>query len=71
MEEISEVISKINLTTIKKFPLSGRDLLAIGADKKYIGLYLDVLKKEWFENGCSLSKEDLISKYESIFKYSV
>ena len=49
------------------FPLSGKDLIEIGADPKLVGLYLDGLKKDWFENGCLSSKEDLIAKYNAIF----
>ena len=49
------------------FPLSGKDLIDLGADSKLIGLYLDSLKKDWFENGCLASKADLIEKYQSIF----
>ncbi|MBP3687534.1 MAG: CCA tRNA nucleotidyltransferase [Alphaproteobacteria bacterium] len=52
------------------FPLQGKDLIKIGADTKFLGLYLDVLKKEWFESGCLASKDKLLEKYSEIFKYS-
>ena len=35
-------------------------------------LYMDVLKKEWFDSGCSLPKKELLQKYidefQDIFK---
>ena len=70
-EDIKETVEEIHKINIPDFPISGRDLVNIGADKKYIGLYLDVLKKEWFESSCTLSQKDLIQKYEETFKYSV
>jgi len=60
---------------ISKFPVNGKDLINIGADTRFIGLYMDVLKKEWFDSGCTLSKKELLQKYinefQSVFKESI
>ena len=69
--ELSQILNTVDSINLPKFPLTGKDLLLIGADKKFIGLYLDVLKKEWIESDCSLTKNNLLDKYEKIFKYSV
>lgn len=70
-ENIKQILNTVDSINISAFPVNGKDLISIGADTKFLGLYLDVLKKEWFEHGCSLSKEDLIKKYEEIFKNTV
>lgn len=53
------------------FPLTGADLIKIGANKKFLSTYMDVLKKEWFEHGCVDDKEELLEKFKIIFKYGV
>lgn len=68
INEIKNTLTKIKTSSIKEFPLKGKDFIEIDADKKFLGLYLDVLKKEWLESGCLLSKSDLLKKYEEIFK---
>ena len=65
--EIKNILNTLDSTNIKDFPIKGTDLIKIGADKKFLGLYIDVLKKEWFESGCLMSKTDLIKKYKEIF----
>ncbi len=67
-EAVKQILNTLDSTTIPVFPLNGKDLLKTGADAKFIGLYLDVLKKEWFENGCCSSKEVLLKKYQDILK---
>lgn len=67
IEEIRQTLNLIKTTKKPSFPLTGKDFIKIGANTKFIGLYVDVLKKEWFENGCVQTKEELISKYEDIF----
>ncbi len=64
---VQSVLNTLYNTIIPIFPLSGKDLIELGADTKLVGLYLDSLKKDWFENGCLSDKEDLITKYKSIF----
>ena len=65
--EVSKILNTVDSTTINEFPLTGKDLIKIGADKKLLGLYIDILKKEWFESGCLLSKDCLLDKYMQIF----
>ncbi len=72
LDNSDETATKQTLNTllhsdIPVFPLSGKDLIGIGADTKFIGLYLDVLKKEWFEQGCCSDKDFLLQKYRTIF----
>lgn len=64
---IQKILNTLDSNKIPVFPLSGKDLIKLGADTKLIGLYLDALKKEWFENGCCSSKEVLLKKYQEIF----
>lgn len=70
-QEIKEVLNTLDSTATPFFPLQGKDLYELGADKKIIGLCLDSLKKEWFESGCMLSKDDLLQKFSKFFKYTV
>ena len=71
IEEIKQTLSVIEKTPVPVFPIKGKDLIEIGADKKFLSLYMDVLKKEWFENGCTYSKEELLEQFKLIFKYGV
>ncbi len=64
---VKSILNTLYKTNTPSFPLSGKDLIDLGADTKLIGLYLDGLKKDWFEGGCISSKEDLIEKYKAIF----
>ena len=68
--DVSSVTSTLN-TLYKKsvpiFPLTGKYLLSLGADAKLLGLYLDGLKKDWYENGCVASRDELVQKYREIF----
>lgn len=66
-EDTKKTLNTLLKTKIPAFPLNGKDLIKIGADTKFIGLYLDVLKKEWFESGCCMEKENLLTKYQEIF----
>ncbi len=65
--KIKEVLNTVDSIKIPAFPLTGKDLIKIGADTRFLGLYLDVLKKEWFESGCTLNKEELTQKYIQTF----
>ena len=65
--DINKTLNTVDSTIINNFPISGRDLIKIGADTKLLGLYIDILKKEWFESGCLLTKSNLIDKYKQIF----
>jgi poly(A) polymerase len=71
VQQIFEILNTVDSSDIPTFPLDGKDLIAIGADTKFLGLYLDVLKKDWFESGCKFSKENLLDRYKETFKYSV
>lgn len=64
---ISSILNTVDSAEIPVFPLDGKDLIKIGADTKFLGLYIDVLKKEWFDSGCVLNKQDLLEKYISEF----
>lgn len=66
-EKIKDILNTLDSMDIPFFPLNGKDLIQIGADQKLIGLYIDALKKDWYEQGCCLSKEELIRKYKEIF----
>lgn len=68
IDDIKKALDIINSAIVPIFPLTGKDLIKIGANTKFIGLYIDTLKKEWFDLGCTQSKDDLISKYKEIFK---
>jgi poly(A) polymerase len=61
--EVSKILNTVLSTNISPFPISGKDLIKAGVDTKVLGLYIDVLKKEWFDSGCLLSKNDLLEKY--------
>lgn len=65
---VKNILNTLDSSADPVFPLQGKDLINIGADTKFLGLYLDVLKKEWFENGCCGSKELLLKKYQEIFQ---
>ena len=65
--QIKKILNTVDSININEFPINGKELIKIGADTKFLGLYLDVLKKEWFESGCLLSKSELIDKYKTIF----
>lgn len=67
IDSIKQVLNTVDSTEISNFPISGKDLIKIGADTRFLGLYIDVLKKEWFDSGCLLSKDELIEKYISEF----
>jgi len=64
---IKSTLNTVDSTIIPTFPVTGKDLIKAGANTKFLGLYLDVLKKEWFESGCSLSKDDLLKIYTEQF----
>ena len=66
-EIVKQILNTLDSTHNPVFPLKGKDLIALGANTKFLGLYLDVLKKEWFESGCLATKDVLLSKYQSIF----
>ncbi len=68
IDNIKQVLNTLDSTKLSTFPISGNDLIKIGADTMFLGLYMDVLKKEWFDSGCLLSKKELIEKYENQFK---
>ncbi len=63
IDNIKHILNTVDSTNISTFPISGKDLIKIGADTKFLGLYIDVLKKEWFDSGCLLSKSELLEKY--------
>ena len=65
--KISSVLNTLDSTNIPTFPITGKHLIKLGVDTKFIGLYIDVLKKEWFDSGCLLSKDELIKKYTNNF----
>lgn len=65
--QVQAILNTVDSTRVPVFPLNGKDLIKAGADTKLIGLYLDVLKKEWFENGCCSTKDFLLQKYQTIF----
>ena len=67
IDSVKDILNTLYIINTPIFPLSGKDLIEIGADPKLVGLYLDGLKKDWFENGCLACKEDLIAKYKAIF----
>lgn len=67
-DSIKNILNTLDSTQTPVFPLKGKDLIDIGANTKFLGLYLDILKKEWFESGCLLSKESLTKKYKEIFE---
>lgn len=62
-DKILSILNTLDSTIIPEFPIDGKDLIKIGADVKFLGLYIDVLKKEWFDSGCILNKENLLKKY--------
>lgn len=67
IEEVQHTLNTLDSYNTPTFPLKGKDLIKLGAETKLLGLYLDILKKEWFEHGCLLSKEELIKKFCEIF----
>lgn len=67
IDYVKSILNTLDSLPEPVFPLQGKDLINIGADTKFLGLYLDVLKKEWFERGCCISKVDLLKKYQEIF----
>jgi len=71
IDEIKQILNTVDSSKKLEFPLTGSDLIKIGANKKFLSLYMDVLKKEWFEHGCMDNKEELLEKFRIIFKYGV
>ena len=71
IEQLSQTLNTLLSTPKPVFPLTGQDFIKLGGNKKFIGVYMDTLKKEWFESGCLLSKDELIDKFKIIFKYGV
>jgi tRNA nucleotidyltransferase (CCA-adding enzyme) len=65
-EAYEEVIREKQCVQKKDLSINGKDLINIGADTRFIGLYMDVLKKEWFDSGCSLPKKELLQKLEKV-----
>ncbi len=66
-EEAREILNTLDSTKELIFPLNGKDLIKLGADTKLIGMYMDILKKDWFEHGCLLTKKELLQKYLDTF----
>ena len=66
-EDIKSTLNTLISTPIPIFPLNGKDLINSGTDTRLIGMYMDILKKEWFESGCLLSKKDLLKKFDETF----
>ena len=71
IDEVKRILNTVDSTKEVVFPLTGADLIKIGANKKFMSIYMDVLKKEWFEHGCTDNKEELLEKFKIIFKYGV
>lgn len=71
IDEVKRILNTVDSTKEVVFPLTGADLIKIGANKKFMSTYMDVLKKEWFEHGCTDNKEELLEKFKIIFKYGV
>ena len=71
IDVIKNTLQNLDNASTPVFPLKGKDLIDIGANKKYLSIYMDVLKKEWFEHGCLFSKEELLEQFKIIFKYGV
>lgn len=71
IEELSRTLNTLLLTPKPVFPLTAQDFIELGGNKKFISVYMEALRKEWFESGCLLSKNDLIDKFKLIFKYGV
>lgn len=69
--QLSQTLNTLLLTPKPTFPLTGKDFLKIGGDAKFLGVYVEALKKEWFESGCLLSKKELEERFKQIFKYGV
>ncbi len=67
IEQIKPVLNTLLTSSIPCFPLTGKKLISAGAEKKMIGFYMDVLKKYWFEHGCIMSEDELISKFKDFF----
>ena len=65
---IKDILNTVDSIKISKFPIIGKDLITLGADTRFLGLYIDVLKKEWFDSGCTLSKKYLLQKYLDEFQ---
>ena len=71
IDEIRDILHTLDSTKVPAFPLKGKDILDLGVNEKFLSLYMDVLKKEWFEHGCSYTKEELLEQFKIIFKYGV
>lgn len=68
---VSSTLNTLLSIKINDFPLKGSDLIKLGVSKEHIGLHLEILKNIWFENGCLLSKDEILQKYSKNFKYNV
>ncbi len=64
---IKSTLNTLYSEQIPVFPLTGKYLLSLGADSKLLGLYIDSLKKDWYENGCVATRDELVQKYREIF----
>ena len=73
-EDIENIKKTLNTVLTKKilpFPLTGKDMIKLGAKEKDVGLHLEILKQKWFESGCILTKKELADMFSKDFKYSV
>ncbi len=71
IEKIKRVLDLLFATEISEFPITGKDLLNLGIKKEHIGLHMEILKREWLESGCILSKKELLQKISKDFKYDL
>jgi poly(A) polymerase len=61
VERLASVNDRLGATTIPPFPLSGRDLVAIGyRPGEALGRELKRLERTWIDSGFSLSREELL-----------
>ena len=70
-DDIKKTLNTLLSTKQSKFPLTGKDLIKMGADRSNVGLHLEILKQKWFESGCILSKQELLNIFSKDFKYTV
>lgn len=67
IEKIKSVLNTLSSSEVPFFPLTGKKLISAGAESKMIGFYMDVLKKYWFEHGCTMSEAELVCKFKDFF----
>lgn len=68
IENIEQIIDKINNMVMPILPISGKDIVALNISGHKIGKILDTLEKSWLDSNFHKNREDLIVEAEKLVK---